>query len=99
MLTIRFVNRKWDKDLGEPTWLKLIWAANKIDPTMFGKPNLDNPYVEDYGKTKVVFEGRGLGPVAVVAEGDAAIDVLDKAFDALGGWDAEGVIERKVYVR
>jgi len=37
--------------------------------------------------------------VAVVAEGDAAIDVLDKAFDALGGWDAEGVIERKVYVR
>ncbi len=71
---------------GAQTWLNLIWLANGIDETMFGKPTSQGPWwaggqVEEYEHARVIHDGDS---VRVVPKTDHGEDILRQAATQLG---------------
>ncbi len=90
MLKVRLENRGFNGVAGAPPFLRLIWAANKIDKTMFGLPILTTPYTEQYPRAMVEFTDENRGDVVVTALTPYAAVVLRKALD---DDEVDGVLE------
>ena len=68
-----------------PPWLKLIWAANRIDSDVFGNPvivkdgQLPGDYAEEYEHARVFFPVDDPLTVRVSAKTEYGSDVLTRA--------------------